>query len=45
LGVLQLPAARRCGSDERRPKLSIWLIILIVIIVLALLGFFGRGRF
>lgn len=30
---------------ERGPALSLLVIILIVIVVLALLGFFGRGRF
>jgi len=30
---------------ERGPALSLIVIILIVIVVLALLGFFGRGRF
>ena len=30
---------------ERGPALSLLVIILIVILVLALLGFFGRGRF
>lgn len=32
-------------NAERRPALSLLVIILIVIVVLALLGFFGRGRF
>jgi flagellar basal body-associated protein FliL len=31
------------ASDERRPVSLLW-IILIVILVLALLGFFTRGR-
>jgi hypothetical protein len=30
---------------RRKGFMSIWLWILIIILVLALLGFFGRGRF
>jgi hypothetical protein len=46
------PAAERAEQQmailddaERGPALSLIVIILIVIVVLALLGFFGRGRF
>jgi hypothetical protein len=35
----------RCRHDGRHTDMSILWIILIVILVLALLGFFGRGRF
>jgi hypothetical protein len=38
-GVLSRPA------QQRKDFMSIWLWILIIILVLALLGFFGRGRF
>ncbi len=41
-------ALGRCAPDNQRdgrPFVSILWIILIVVLVLALLGFFGRGRF
>jgi len=42
------PKSRRLpgdGGNERRFTVGILWIVIIVILVLALLGFFGRGRF
>jgi predicted nucleic acid-binding Zn ribbon protein len=36
---------QRTSVTRRKASMSIWLWILIIILVLAVLGFFGRGRF
>jgi hypothetical protein len=38
-------SSRRPDSNEREAPMSLLWIILIIVLVLVLLGFFGRGRF
>jgi flagellar basal body-associated protein FliL len=37
--------SRRTDSTQREAPMSLLWIILIIVLVLVLLGFFGRGRF